>query len=84
MSMSPDQQEQLLKDVAEIKSAIIGNPQFKQRGLAGDVEDLKDWKTGIDGKILWVTGVIVASWFFIGIIAYVGFEWVKTKIGMLK
>jgi hypothetical protein len=79
--MNPEQQEQLLKDVSDIKAALIGDPRYNHRGIVGDVSDLKTWREGIAGKLLWVTGAVTASWFFICLIAYVGYEWVKTKVG---
>lgn len=88
MSLTPEEQHQLAADVntckndlAQIKNVIIGNEQFQQRGMAGDVADLKAWKTSVNDKILYVTGAIAASWFFVGLIAYIAYEWVKTKFG---
>jgi hypothetical protein len=87
MSLTPEEQHQLaadvktcMNDLSEIKSVIIGNEQFQQRGMAGDVADLKAWKTSVNDKILYVTGAIAASWFFVGLIGYVAYEWVKTKL----
>ena len=84
MNLSPEQQDQLLKDVSEIKTALIGDTRYQQRGIVGDVADLKTWREGIAGKLLWVSGAVAASWFFICLIAYVGYEWVKAKVGIAK
>jgi len=82
MGLTSEQKEKLLQDVAEMKAALIGDARYKQKGLVGDVSDLKIWKEDIAAKWLWVSGAVAASWFFIGIIGYVGYEWVKTKIGI--
>jgi hypothetical protein len=80
MGMTTEQQEQLLKDVAEIRTALVGDARYQQRGIVGDVADLKGWRDAISAKLLYVTGAVAASWFFICLIGYVGYEWVKTKL----
>ena len=79
MGLDSKQQEQLLSDVADIKRALIGDKTYGTIGVVDEVKDLQKWKAKIDGRLTWVGGAVWASWFFICAIAYVGFEWVKTK-----
>jgi hypothetical protein len=81
MNLTPDQQEQLCKDVAEIKTALIGDSRYQQRGVVGDVADLKSWKQQIHDRVLYIAGGVAVAWFGICLAAYVGYEWVKTKLG---
>jgi hypothetical protein len=82
MNLPPDQMEKLLKDVAEIKSAVIGDERYGHDGIAKDVNNLKKWRDHLSGQIKYLAGFIAATWFIIGVLAYVGVEWVKYKFGL--
>ena len=70
-----------MQDVAQIKTALIGNEKFGQRGLIGEVHDINTWRTSMNDKFLWVSGAVAASWFFVSALAYIGYEWMKAKLG---
>jgi hypothetical protein len=58
--MSPTQEEQLINDVHEVKSAIVGNEKFGQIGLVARMDRIENWRVRIDLRIAMVAGATTA------------------------
>jgi hypothetical protein len=60
-----EQLEQMQKDVAEIKRAVIGNKEFREPGLVKRVEVLESWKSWLMLKLAGGVGAIFGVGWFI-------------------
>jgi hypothetical protein len=64
--MTPDhEQEQLYKDIAEIKRALLGDVRWGERGLIQHQRDndrelnlIKAWMRGVTLKVVFVSGFV--------------------------
>lgn len=56
---------QMVKDIALIRLAVIGNKDIGVTGLVDDVKSLKDWRRKLDLRIATGSGCVMAFYIFI-------------------
>ena len=67
--------------LARVVVAVCGDSAMGLAGFTYEVNSLKKWKRTMEKQIAYVMGAVAASWFFICLLAYLFFEWVKYKLG---
>lgn len=67
--------------LARVVVAVCGDNQMGLIGFTDEVNSLKKWKRAVEKQLAYVMGAVAASWFFICLLAYLCFEWVKLKLG---
>lgn len=53
--------QELRSDVIEIKKAVIGDTKWGTIGLIKRVEQLESWKTNINLKVAFTSGIVVGA-----------------------
>jgi hypothetical protein len=68
--VDPEKFEKLCDDVCDIKTALRGNEEFRQKGLIDGLEDvrlevreIKSWRSSLDLRVAALTGAITATLF---------------------
>lgn len=56
--MTPDEQQQMAKDIREIKQAVIGDRSIGLNGLVSDMEEMRSWRNNITFKVALVSGFV--------------------------
>ena len=56
--MTPEKEQQLLDDVRDIKLAVVGDKHLGVEGLVDEVKRLKKWRTKLDLRIMFISGII--------------------------
>lgn len=49
------------QDLSEVKNAIIGNKQYRNKGLVERVEDVERWQLNVTMRIMFIAGVSAGS-----------------------
>jgi hypothetical protein len=63
MGTEGNDMEQLKRDVADIKRALLGSDAYQEEGLLHRVTTLESWKESLTIKIAGVMGgAVVAAW----------------------
>lgn len=65
------------KMLKRIETAVCGDIAMGNEGMAVAIIKLLKWRSSIRRQIAYVMGAIAATWFFVSLLAYVGYEWVK-------
>jgi hypothetical protein len=58
--MTPDEQQQMARDIREIKQAVVGDKSIGLNGLVNDMAEMKQFRSGILVKVAFVAGVVAA------------------------
>jgi hypothetical protein len=60
--MDAERFQQMEEDLREVKEAVVGNKQFRRKGLAERVEALEQWKVWLMLRLAAVIGVATVGW----------------------
>jgi hypothetical protein len=59
--MTPDEQQEMARDIREIKQAVIGDKTIGLNGLVQDMAEMKSFKGSILTKVAFVAGGVSAA-----------------------
>lgn len=59
--MTPDEAQEMARDIREIKQAVIGDKSIGLNGLVNDMHEMKQFRSGILLKVAFVAGVVAAA-----------------------
>jgi len=61
LNMTPDEAQEMARDIREIKQAVIGDKSIGLNGLVSDMHEMKSWRDGITAKVIFVSGVVAGG-----------------------
>lgn len=69
--MTAEQEAQLLEDMRQVKTAVVGNAEYRHLGLIQRMTELEAWRARIDLRVAGMSGatvvaVFVIKWFLTG------------------
>jgi hypothetical protein len=58
--MTPEEAQEMARDIREIKQAVIGDKSIGLNGLVNDMHEMKQFRSGILLKVAFVAGIVAA------------------------